>query len=219
MIEPQDESNTKQRDSSISELGEIIKKYPAFLNLEGRNVLLIGGGNVAMEKLPNLVLAHAKVTVISVHFNEECQAFLLNHPQIHKEQREIRLNDLDERDLIFSATNNKALNAAMVEYARDKRIWINSCDDPNNCDFYSASVFDRGPIRIAVSTDGRFAGLGSLVKKILNDLLPEDHNAEWEDILQFRNKLKTQEADPAKRKKILQDLLKDLETKYFNNSI
>ncbi|MCZ8239021.1 MAG: bifunctional precorrin-2 dehydrogenase/sirohydrochlorin ferrochelatase [Leptospiraceae bacterium] len=197
----------------------MIKKYPAFLNLEGRNVLLIGGGNVAMEKLPNLVLAHAKVTVISLHFNEECQSFLLNHPQIHKEQREIRLNDLDERDLIFSATNNKALNAAMVEYARDKRIWINSCDDPNNCDFYSASVFDRGPIRIAVSTDGRFAGLGSLVKKILNDLLPEDHNAEWEDILQFRNKLKTQEADPAKRKKILQDLLKDLETKYFNNSI
>jgi precorrin-2 dehydrogenase / sirohydrochlorin ferrochelatase len=117
--------------------------------------------------------------------------------------------------LIFSATNNKQLNAEMVEYAHKQKIWINSCDDPDNCDFYSASVFDRGPIRIAVSTDGRFAGLGSLVKKILNQLLPEDHNSEWEDILQFRSALKLKESDPAKRKKILQDLLKSLEEKYF----
>ncbi|NCN08767.1 MAG: bifunctional precorrin-2 dehydrogenase/sirohydrochlorin ferrochelatase [Leptospira sp.] len=192
-----------------------VKKYPAFLNLKGRNVLLIGGGNVAMEKLPNLVLAQARTTLIASHINEECQSFLKEHPEIQVKQREIQLFDLEGRDLIFSATNNKQLNAEMVEYAHKQKIWINSCDDPDNCDFYSASVFDRGPIRIAVSTDGRFAGLGSLVKKILNQLLPEDHNSEWEDILQFRSALKLKESDPAKRKKILQDLLKSLEEKYF----
>ncbi|MCC5814330.1 MAG: bifunctional precorrin-2 dehydrogenase/sirohydrochlorin ferrochelatase [Leptospira sp.] len=198
------------------------KKYPAFLNLEGRNVLLIGGGNVAWEKLPNLVLAKANVTIVSLHFNTEVSRFLEDHPEITVEKREVEFTDLDGRDLIFSATNNKILNRNLVLEANRRKIWINSCDDPENCDFYSSAVFDKGPIRIAVSTDGKFAGLGGMMKKRLqeamDDYLPEEHLELWEEILETRQMLKSKIGNIEERKVILMNLLNEIKEKYLGEN-
>ncbi|WCL50931.1 precorrin-2 dehydrogenase/sirohydrochlorin ferrochelatase family protein [Leptospira sp. GIMC2001] len=191
------------------------KKYPAFLNLENKNVLIIGGGNVALEKLPTVFASGAKITIISLEFNLDVTDFLTTHPSITKIQRKIEMDDLKNRDLIFSATNNGQLNRELVDEAHRLNIWINSCDDPSNCDFYSAAVFDRGPIRIAVSTDGRFAGLGGLVKSVLNEILPEETDEEWNALVDFRESLKLKVKDPSERKRILTALLADLRRSYF----
>jgi precorrin-2 dehydrogenase/sirohydrochlorin ferrochelatase len=191
------------------------KLYPAFLHLNKKNVLLIGGGNVAWEKLPNLAQTGAKLTVISKEFNSRVQEFLKKNPNIEVQEREIRFSDLEGRDLIFSATNNRLLNRDLVDEARKLGIWINSCDDPENCDFFSSAVFDRGPIRIAVSTQGKFAGLGGLLKEVLSELIPEQHTEEIEEIMAIRSELKKRIGDPSDRKKILLGIIADLKNKYF----
>lgn len=198
------------------------KKYPAFLNLEGRNVLLIGGGNVAWEKLPNLVKAGADITLISLDLSETVKNFLENHPEISVFKRPVEFKDLDGRDLIFSATNNRDLNRNLVIEARNRKIWINSCDDPENCDFYSSAVFDKGPIRIAVSTDGKFAGLGGMMKnrlhEIMDEYLPDEHEELWQEIMNTRRALKSRIGNIDERKAILMKLLREIKEKYLGEN-
>lgn len=202
---------------------ENFKKYPAFLNLEGRNVLLIGGGKVAWEKLPNLNQSGACITIVSMEFYSEVKRFLSENPEIIVVNRPVEFSDLDGRDLVFSATNNKVLNENLVLEARNRKIWINSCDDPMNCDFYSSAVFDKGPIRIAVSTDGKFAGLGGTMKRklqeVMDEYLPDEHEDIWEEIMNTREILKSRIGNMEERRAILMTLLKEIKEKYLQENI
>ncbi|ANH02145.2 Siroheme synthase domain protein [Leptospira borgpetersenii str. 4E] len=126
------------------------RKYPAFLNLENKNILLIGGGKVAFEKLPHLIDSGAKITLITLEACREVAQVLEKHPEIKVEYRSVEFSDLQGKTLVFSATNDSDLNARLADYAHSWKIWINCADDPSNCDFYSAAVLDRGLVRVAI---------------------------------------------------------------------
>jgi precorrin-2 dehydrogenase / sirohydrochlorin ferrochelatase len=194
------------------------RKYPAFLNLENKNILLIGGGKVALEKLPHLIDCGAKITVITLEACREVLAILDKHPEIKVEYRSVDFSDLQGRALVFSATNDSELNRRLCEYAHSWKIWINCADDPSNCDFYSAAVLDRGPLRIAISTEGNFAGLSGVVKSALEELIPKDHEEDFQELIDFRKELKSILPDPERRKRILKNLLQTLKEEYFSAS-
>ncbi|MCG6169614.1 precorrin-2 dehydrogenase/sirohydrochlorin ferrochelatase family protein [Leptospira sanjuanensis] len=191
------------------------RKYPAFLNLENKNVLLIGGGKVALEKLPHLLDAGAKITLIALETCREVAQILEKHPEIKVEYRSVEFSDLQGRALVFSATNDSDLNRRLSDYAHSWKIWINCADDPSNCDFYSAAVLDRGPLRVAISTEGNFAGLSGVVKTTLEELIPDEHENELQELIRLRKELKSILPDPEKRKKVLKDLLQTLKEDYF----
>ncbi|MCG6195013.1 bifunctional precorrin-2 dehydrogenase/sirohydrochlorin ferrochelatase [Leptospira sp. FAT2] len=191
------------------------RKYPAFLNLENKNVLLIGGGKVALEKLPHLLDAGAKITLIALETCREVAQILEKHPEIKVEYRSVEFSDLQGRALVFSATNDSDLNRRLSDYAHSWKIWINCADDPSNCDFYSAAVLDRGPLRVAISTEGNFAGLSGVVKTTLEELIPDEHEDELQELIRLRKELKSILPDPEKRKKVLKDLLQTLKEDYF----
>ncbi|RHX81146.1 siroheme synthase [Leptospira yasudae] len=191
------------------------RKYPAFLNLENKNVLLIGGGKVALEKLPHLLDAGAKITLIALETCREVAQILEKHPEIKVEYRSVEFSDLQGRALVFSATNDSDLNRRLSDYAHSWKIWINCADDPSNCDFYSAAVLDRGPVRVAISTEGNFAGLSGVVKTTLEELIPDEHEEELQELMRLRKELKSILPDPEKRKKVLKELLQTLKEDYF----
>ncbi|TGL73684.1 precorrin-2 dehydrogenase/sirohydrochlorin ferrochelatase family protein [Leptospira yasudae] len=191
------------------------RKYPAFLNLENKNVLLIGGGKVALEKLPHLLDAGAKITLIALETCREVAQILEKHPEIKVEYRSVEFSDLQGRALVFSATNDSDLNRRLSDYAHSWKIWINCADDPSNCDFYSAAVLDRGPVRVAISTEGNFAGLSGVVKTTLEELIPDEHEEELQELMRLRKELKSILPDPQKRKKVLKELLQTLKEDYF----
>ncbi|EMN88666.1 bifunctional precorrin-2 dehydrogenase/sirohydrochlorin ferrochelatase [Leptospira weilii] len=193
----------------------MIRKYPAFLNLENKNVLLIGGGKVALEKLPHLLEAGAKITLIALETCREVAQILEKHPEIKVEYRSVEFSDLQGNALVFSATNDSDLNRSLGDYAHSWKIWINCADDPSNCDFYSAAVLDRGPVRVAISTEGNFAGLSSVVKTTLEELIPDEHEEELQELMRLRKELKSILPDPEKRKKVLKELLQTLKEDYF----
>lgn len=188
--------------------------YPAFLQLSHKKVLVIGGGNVAYTKMVSLFKVNANLTVVSKEYQEKTLDFIQKNSIPYK-TKEIEFTDMDGFDLIFSATNHSALNKKLVEYARSKAIWINSVDDPDNTDFYSAATIERYPITIAVSTNGNFPGLSALMRKKLEELIPDGDAEYLEKIIEYRMKARNEITDLDKRREILNNILKGLD-EYFS---
>ncbi|XDD43777.1 bifunctional precorrin-2 dehydrogenase/sirohydrochlorin ferrochelatase [Leptospira sp. WS60.C2] len=194
------------------------KKYPIFLNLEGKNILIVGGGGACLEKLMGLEFTGAKIHIISLSFSEEVKSFLEKYPNIQSEERAVREDDLDNRDIIFLATSDSETNKTYRSLAKRKGIWVNSVDDPKNCDFYSSSTVTVGPVQFAISTDGMFAGVSSSLRKLFEETIPiEDHEL-LETLFVMRRNLKEILPNAEERKKVLKEIIQKLNAEYFHKS-
>ncbi|MDF3821134.1 bifunctional precorrin-2 dehydrogenase/sirohydrochlorin ferrochelatase [Leptospira sp. 96542] len=193
-----------------------LKKYPAFLNLENRNVLIIGAGNACLEKLFGLDGTGAKIHVISLFAKKEVQEYLEAHSEILYEERIVKESDFLNRDLIFLATSDSKTNLEFKKIAKKNGVWINAVDDPKTCDFYSASLINLGPVQFSISTDGKFAGISSTLRKLFEEILPEENNDLFETIYSMRNKLKTILPNTAERRAALKEIISDIDKKYFH---
>ena len=119
---------------------------PVALNLYNRRVLIVGGGQVAARKASACLDAGAQITVIAPHLIDSFPA------PISHETRLYQTGDCDGFDLVFAATDDKAVNAQIGADARSNKIWCNIADDPDASDFHTQSVVRRGQIAIGVST-------------------------------------------------------------------
>ena len=111
--------------------------YPVFLEMKDRRCVVIGGGAVAERKVEGLVAAGANVTVISPGMTDGLKE-LLKQGTIRHVAREYQAGDRAGYDLVFVATDNSEVNAAVSNEAQSLRIWVNSADDPGSLRFYSA---------------------------------------------------------------------------------
>lgn len=192
------------------------KKYPIFLNLENRNILIVGGGNACLEKLVGLEFTGAKIHIISIDFSDEVKTFLTKYPNIITEERPIKEEDLNHRDIIFLGTSDPLINRNFRALAKAKGIWVNSVDDPKNCDFYSSSSVSIGPVQFAISTDGKFAGVSSTLRKLFEEILPEEDHELMETLFEMRRNLKELLPNKDERRLALKEIIQNLNSKYFH---
>jgi precorrin-2 dehydrogenase/sirohydrochlorin ferrochelatase len=127
--------------------------YPVFLEMKDRRCVVIGGGTVAERRVEGLVAVGANVTVISPAITDRLRN-RLTQGAIRHVAREYRTGDRAGYDLVFVATDNSEINAAVAAEAPSLRIWVNSADDPDHCDFILPAVIRRGDLAVAVSTGG-----------------------------------------------------------------
>jgi uroporphyrin-III C-methyltransferase/precorrin-2 dehydrogenase/sirohydrochlorin ferrochelatase len=142
---------------------------PLFLNLTGRAVLLVGGGRVAAAKLPQLVAAGARVTVLAP---EICEA-MRSTPAIAIVRRPFAPTDLDGVWLVVAAAT-PGVNRAVAEAAEGRRVFVNAVDDPANATAFLGGVVRRDGVTIAISTSGDAPALTALLREGLDALLPRD---------------------------------------------
>ncbi|NDC83281.1 bifunctional precorrin-2 dehydrogenase/sirohydrochlorin ferrochelatase, partial [bacterium] len=129
-----------------------MKYYPIFLDIKDRPVLVIGGGNIALEKVGNLLKAGAKITLISPTILPSIRRF---NRRITFIEREFHADDISENYIIiFAATGESKLNASVSATCRSRRILCNTVDEPAFCHFIIPAIVRRGAITIAVSTSG-----------------------------------------------------------------
>ena len=166
--------------------------FPIFLKLHQINTLLVGGGNVGLEKLEALLSnsPEAKVHVVAREFSSTTQSFIATQGTVQISQREFKDSDLEGVDLVILATNNAELNDKIRKLTTEKNILLNVADKPSLCDFYLGSVVQKGNLKIGISTNGKSPTMAKRLKEFLNEILPDEIDETLELMQQYRDQLK-----------------------------
>ncbi|MEL6391718.1 MAG: bifunctional precorrin-2 dehydrogenase/sirohydrochlorin ferrochelatase [Bacteroidota bacterium] len=185
--------------------------YPVFLRLDRLRLLVVGAGEVGHEKLNFLLKSspNANVTIVAPWMGPELKE-LLGEPFKQSEaagvntfkfkspgggsiewlEREFLESDAAHADLIIAATNFKDINLQVWDAAKRYDRIINVADTPHLCDLYLGSIVTRGPLKVAVSTNGQSPTFAKRFRQWLEKQLPERETAELLDNLKlFRDKL------------------------------
>jgi precorrin-2 dehydrogenase/sirohydrochlorin ferrochelatase len=141
--------------------------YPVGLVVEGRSCLVVGGGRIAASKIRALVDAGALVTVIAPTVSDDVRSHA--HRVI---ERAYATGDIDGHRLVIAATDDPAVNAQVFRDADARSVWVNSVDDPEHCSFTLPAVARRGPVTIAVATDGSSPALARWLRDRVVAALP-----------------------------------------------
>jgi len=169
--------------------------FPAFLKLKDRPVLVVGGGAIAAGKIPGLVLAGARVTVVSPELSRQLAESVRNR-EIEWLPRRFEPDDLDGKFLVLAATSLRDLNASVYHEADKRQVLCNAVDDVEHCHFYYGSIVQRGDLQIAVSTNGKSPALAQLLRKELEQQFGPEYAA-WVDWLgAAREVLRAESIDP-----------------------
>jgi siroheme synthase-like protein len=142
---------------------------PLFLNLTGRDVLLVGAGQVAAAKLRQLLAAGAQVRIVAPLISLEIQP----HPDVIVERRPFVPTDLDGVWLVVAAATPE-VNRQVADEAEARRIFVNAVDDPANATAFLSGVVRRDGVTLAISTSGAAPALTALLREGLDALLPRD---------------------------------------------
>lgn len=168
------------------------KLYPVFLKLENLHTLLVGGGNVGLEKL-NAFLKNspnARVTIVADDVCEEVLGIVAKNPEIRLLRRKLFISDLEGVDLLILATNNRSLHERTKAEARKRRILTNVADTPDLCDFYLGSVVQKGDLKIGISTNGKSPTFAKRFREYMEAALPDNLQELIDNLNTFRNSLK-----------------------------
>jgi uroporphyrin-III C-methyltransferase/precorrin-2 dehydrogenase/sirohydrochlorin ferrochelatase len=147
-----------------------MRYFPLFLDLAGKPVLLVGGGEVAARKFALLGEAGAIVTVVSPSLGVAMTAAVSAGAVTHI-AREFEPADVNGAWLVVAATDDRAVNAAVAAAANAARIPCNVVDDRELSSFIMPAIIDRSPVQIAVSTGGTSPVLARLIRERLETLL------------------------------------------------
>ena len=166
--------------------------FPVFFKLEQLRVLLIGGGNVALEKLQAIInnAPKTKVTVVAREvfdaFKEEAE----KHETIRIIVSDYAPHYLDDCDLVIAAVNDIPTSELIRNDAKTKGKLINVADKPELCDFYLGSIVTKGNLKLAISTNGKSPTVAKRLKEVFHELLPDELEEVLDNLQQIRNKLK-----------------------------
>ncbi len=186
--------------------------FPVFIKLEQLRLLIIGGGNVGLEKL-NAVLQNSpatKIRLVAKTINASIKDLSRNHPGIELVERPYTSDDLDQADIVIVAINDKATSRVIGVEAKARGKLINVADTPDLCDFYLGSIVKKGNLKIAISTNGKSPTIAKRIKEQLNELIPEEIESVLQNMQSIRQDLK---GDFAEKVKQLDDLTKVLSAK------
>lgn len=161
--------------------------YPIALDLHGKRCLLVGGGTIADGKLDALLLAQAKIHVVSPDVMPRIAAFA-EQGKLKLNARPYRPSDLNDAYLVIAATDDRALNATIADAARARGVLVNAVDDPPNCDFYAVAITRRGALQVSISTNGLSPAFARWMREQLDAQLP----AEYEDLLSLLGDVREQ---------------------------
>jgi precorrin-2 dehydrogenase / sirohydrochlorin ferrochelatase len=178
---------------------------PVFVKLARRPCLLVGAGEVALQKIPSLLAAEASLRIIAPRVHPEIAA-LAAHGLVALEQREFLTEDLDNTFMVIAATDRPEVNAAVYDEAVRRNILCNSVDDPPHCDFYFGSIVTRGDLQIAISTAGESPALAQRLRHEIDAQLPDDLGPWLHDLGELRRQVLAMRAAGEERKMLLHEL-------------
>ncbi len=168
------------------------KLFPIFLKLDQIKTLIVGGGNVGIEKLEGLLKndPDANITVVATEIRSEIRSLANVHPNISLLERPYADGDLEGIDLLVLATDNPQLHEAVRKKARSMNILVNVADTPHLCDFYLGSTVKKGDLKIGISTNGKSPTFAKRFREMLEEVLPDETDDLLQNLRVLRDRLK-----------------------------
>jgi precorrin-2 dehydrogenase/sirohydrochlorin ferrochelatase len=149
-----------------------VTSYPVNLLVEGRPVLVVGGGPVAAGKVRGLLEAGAAVTVVAPEVVEEIAGL-----EVRVERRRYEPGEAARYRLVVTATGDPAVDQQVFEDADGAGVWVNSADDPARCTFTLPARVRRGDLVVAVSTGGRSPAFARWLREQIEEELGPEYEA------------------------------------------
>lgn len=146
--------------------------FPAFLKLHTKQILIIGGGAIAYNKLVHLLDFAKNIHIISEFF---CDGMLkcIDQNSLSFEQKAYNTGDIKGYDIVIIAIDNIALAKEIYEESKEYKCLCNSVDSLEHCDFTFASYIKQGDLTIAISTNGTSPAFTKQLKIYLESILPK----------------------------------------------
>ncbi|MFD0964859.1 precorrin-2 dehydrogenase/sirohydrochlorin ferrochelatase family protein [Pseudofulvibacter geojedonensis] len=165
--------------------------YPIFLKVHQLNVLIVGGGTVALEKLSFLLKSspNANVKVVSISFDKELQKLAQEH-RVELISDIYKAKYLEDQHIVIGATNDHKTNQQIYIDATINNILVNIADTPDLCDFYLGGIVTKGNVKIAISTNGKSPTMAKRLRQFFEDVLPESIDDLVLNLNQYRSNIK-----------------------------
>jgi siroheme synthase-like protein len=153
---------------------------PIFVKLQGRLVLVVGGGEIAAGKIEGLLRAGARVRVIAPEVHASFAEPIRNR-KIEWVPRKFQAGDISDATLVIAATSAAGVNASVFREAEARGVLCNAVDDVENCHFYYGSIVQRGDLQIAISTNGKSPALAQRLRLELEQQFGPEYEVwlEW----------------------------------------
>jgi precorrin-2 dehydrogenase/sirohydrochlorin ferrochelatase len=148
--------------------------YPIFLKVHLLEVLIVGGGNVGLEKLSFLLKSspNANVQLVAPEINEEIFELAKKH-QVKLVKERYADQFLDNKHIVIVATDNEGLNVEIYTECKKRNLLVNLADNPPYCDFYLGGIVTKGNVKIAISTNGKSPTTAKRLRQFFEEVIPE----------------------------------------------
>jgi siroheme synthase-like protein len=193
--------NTMDNKETKPDTGTGNNLFPIFIKLEELKLLIVGGGNVGLEKLQTVLQnsPSTPITLVAPEIHSLIRDLAEKHPNIRLLERPYHPNDLDYADIAIVAVDDRAVSETIAHDARDKGILVNVADTPDLCDFYLGSIVRRGNLKIAISTNGKSPTVAKRLKEEIGNMIPDEMDAVLDNMQTIRTHLNGDFADKVRR--------------------
>ena len=196
--------------------------YPIFLKLQNLNTLIVGGGNVGLEKLSFLLKSspNAIVEVVAPRFLPELETLASSHSTVTLTNKKFNRWMLRQRNLVIACTDDLKVNKRIYDLCRKRFLLCNIADTPPLCDYYLGGIVTKGNVKIAISTNGKSPTTAKRLREFFEEVIPEDINKMVENLNEYRKTLKGNfEEKVQKMNEITETLRKSITTEKDSKDI
>lgn len=184
--------------------------YPIFLKVDQLNILIVGGGYVALEKLNFLLKSspNAKVKLVAPFFRPETLEFANLH-KVKLIRAEYHSKFLSDQHMVIATTDNVAVNIQVYNHCKTQNILVNVADNPPYCDFYMGGIVTKGHVKIAISTNGKSPTTAKRLRQFFEDVIPDNVDELVNNLNVYRKTIKGNfEKKVSRLNKITESLIK-----------
>ncbi len=165
--------------------------YPVFLKVSNLNVLIVGGGNVGLEKLTFLLKSspNAQVQMVAPQFLEETRQLAKKH-KVTLTQESYDAKFLDGKHMVVACTDTPEVNKQIYYDCRANSILVNVADNPPFCDFYMGGIVTKGNVKVAISTNGKSPTTAKRLRQFFEEVIPDNIDDLVKNLNKYRETLK-----------------------------
>lgn len=193
--------------------------YPIFLRLNQLHVLIVGGGEVGLEKVSFMLKnsPDASITLLAEWIHPDIFDLSQEFSNLLLMEKTFEEADLDGKNLLILATNNIDLDREIKELAKQRNILTNVADKPELCDFYLGSIISKGDLKIAISTNGQSPTLAKRMRQYMEEALPDNTQDTIDNLNKIRNQLNGDFKQKMKALNNLTTILSSTDKRYLKN--